>query len=458
MSDHFLHRFLSHPDHRPALFLDRWYSYGELRDLGARAGGWLRAQGVVPGDRVAIQLENGKALVLAHLGCMAVGAVRVPLNSHYQRAELAPILEDAQPRLVVSLHPERFDNLLCVPELGEGEALQDWVLPPEDITALLFTSGTTGRAKGVPQSYRMWADSLDALAERWQISPEVRLFLALPMFHTHGLVLGLHGTLLAGASARIGARFDPVVLPEDITDVYGVPTWYHRWVDTMVRFPEAFSRLRLMVSGSDGLSAAASDAVFAATGQRILERYGMTETVMLTSNPFAGERRAGTVGTPLRNVELRLVGGEIQVRGSSVFGGYRPRPDAGAFVDGWFKTGDAGEFDEAGYLKITGRKKDLVIVGGVNVSPAEVDALLRDTPGVAEIGCCGVPDADLGEVVFAAIVLDGSCSERETLANLEVAARGMSGLKRPRHYRVVDQLPRNALGKLQRGKIALLRG
>ncbi|HNC95517.1 MAG TPA: AMP-binding protein [Myxococcota bacterium] len=451
----FLRRFLAHPDHRPALFLGHWYSYGQLRELGERSAGWLREQGVQPGDRVAIQLDNGRDLVAAHLGCMALGAVRLPLNSHYQRAELAPILEDAGPTLVISRHPERFpEGLPCHGQVGTGAPVADWPVPPEDITGLLFTSGTTGRAKGVPQTYKMWESNLDALASCWEISPEVRLFLALPMFHTHGLVLGLHGMLLAGASAVVGERFDGQLPPEDVTDVYGVPTWYRRWLPAMGSHPEAFRRLRLMVSGSDGLPAAVSDEVFALTGQRLLERYGMTETVMIASNPFKGERRAGTVGQALPGVELRIEEGEIQVRGPSVFSGYRPRPDPGAFVDGWFRTGDAGSWDEAGYLRITGRKKDLVIVGGVNVSPAEVEELLRSVHGVAEIGCCGLSDPDLNEVVGAAVVLDGSRSEEEVRRALgHRAQEALSGLKRPRHYAFVEGLPRNAMGKLQRGRI-----
>lgn len=451
----FLRRFLAHPDDRPALFLGHWYNYGQLRELGERSAGWLRDQGVQPGDRVAIQLDNGLDLVAAHLGCMALGAVRLPLNSHYHRAELAPILEDAAPKLVISRHADRFpEGLPCHSHVGAGAPVSDWPVPPEDITALLFTSGTTGRAKGVPQTYKMWEANLDALANCWEISSEVRLLLALPMFHTHGLVLGLHGMLLAGASAVVGERFDGQLPPEDVTDVYGVPTWYRRWLPTMGSRPEAFRRLRLMVSGSDGLPAAVSDEVFALTGQRLLERYGMTETVMIASNPLKGERRAGTVGRALPGVDIRLEEGEIQVRGPSVFGGYRPRPDPGAFVDGWFRTGDAGSWDEAGYLRITGRKKDLVIVGGVNVSPAEVEELLRGVHGVAEIGCCGLSDPDLNEVVAAAVVLDGSRSEEEVRRALgHHAQEALSGLKRPRHYAFVEGLPRNAMGKLQRGRI-----
>jgi malonyl-CoA/methylmalonyl-CoA synthetase len=450
----FLSRWLAVDPAAPGLLLDRWYTHGDLRQLGERTAGWLRDQGVGPGDKVCIQLENGRDLVAAHLGCMALGAVRVPLNAHYRAAEVGPIVEDAAPVLVLARDPEIFRGVRVATAVGEGNPVSDWPVPPGDVTCWLFTSGTTGRAKGTPQTFAMWEANLDALAERWALAPDDRLWLCLPLFHTHGLVLGLHGTLLRGASAVVSARFDPVLPPPGVTHFYGVPTYYRRWLDLMVAQPDAFRRLRLLVSGSDGLPAELSDAVYAATGHRVLERYGMTETVILASNPFGGERRAGTVGTALRGVELRIEEGEVQVRGPSVFAGYQPRPDPGAFTaDGFFRTGDAGEFDAAGYLRIVGRKKDLVIVGGVNVSPAEVEEHLRKVPGVAEIGCCGLPDTDLNEIVAAAVVADGSVDEATLLLALERAAKELSGLKRPRRWAVVPSLPRNAMGKLQRGRI-----
>jgi malonyl-CoA/methylmalonyl-CoA synthetase len=450
----FLSRWLAVNPATPALLLDRWYTYGDLVALGERTAGWLAARGVAPGDRVCIQLDNGLPLIAAHLGCMALGAVRVPLNAHYRAAELAPILEDARPSLVIAQDPAGFAGHRVETGVGEGPPIADWPGPPGDVTCWLFTSGTTGRAKGVPQTYAMWESNLDALAERWRLSADDCLWLALPLFHTHGLVVGLHGVLLRGARAIVGARFEPLPPPEGVTHVYGVPTWYRRWLDTMSTNPEPFRRLRLMVSGSDGLPAELSDAVYARTGHRVLERYGMTETVMIASNPFDGERRAGTVGTPLPGVDVRIVDGEVQVRGRSVFPGYQPRPDPGAFTeDGWFRTGDAGEWDDAGYLRIVGRKKDLVIVGGVNVSPAEVELHLYRVPGVAELGCCGLPDLDLNEVVACAVVPDGSVPEAELRARLDAAAHELSGLKRPRRWAFVDALPRNALGKLQRGRM-----
>lgn len=449
----FVARFLSHPADRQALRFDRWYSYGELREIGERTAGWLAANGVARGDVVAIQLENGLDVVAVHLGCMALGAVRLPLNAHYRSAEVRPILEDAGPKLAITRDASAFSGVNVVTTVGSGERTGSW--EDDGITALLFTSGTTGRAKGVPQTWTMWESNLDAIATRWELIAEDCLWLTLPLFHTHGLVLGLHGTLLRGASAVVSARFDPIAPPEGVTHFFGVPTFYRRWTDRMATHPQEFSALKLLVSGSDGLPAALSDEVFTLTGHRVLERYGMTETVMIASNPRSGERRAGTVGTPVDGMDVRIQEGEVQVRGPSVFAGYTPRPDADAFTaDGWFRTGDAGEWDEKGYLRIVGRKKELIIVGGVNVSPAEVEEHLRHVSGVLEIGCCGLPDRDLNEVVAAAVVSDGSVSDDTLLVSLERAAREMSGLKRPKHWRIVPVLPRNAMGKLQRARIA----
>lgn len=452
----FLSRFLSHPADRNALHWDgRWYTFGELVEMGERAAGGLRRAGVVPGDRVCIQLENGLDLVAAHLGCMALGAVRVPLNAHYRAAELAPILEDATPALAITLTPQLFGGIPTVDRVAEGPREGTWAGQNTDITGLLFTSGTTGRPKGVPQPWRMWTNNLNAIEERWELATTDVLWLTLPLFHTHGLVLGLHHALLRGSAVILSPRFDPIA-PPDATHFYGVPTYYRRWVGLMQQRPELFRRYRLLVSGSDGLPAELSDAVFSATGHRVLERYGMTETVMIASNPYSGERRAGTVGKPLAGVDVRIAEGEVQVRGNAIFDGYWPRPDPFAFTeDGYFRTGDAGDWDEAGYLKIVGRKKDLVIVGGVNVSPAEVERVLGSVPGVAELGCCGLPDLDLNEVVAAAVVLDGTVPEAAVLAALELRARELSGLKRPKHYAFVDSLPKNALGKLQRARLGI---
>jgi malonyl-CoA/methylmalonyl-CoA synthetase len=460
----FLERFLAHDAHRPALrdTDGRWLSYGELRKRGEQVAASLHRQGIGPGDIVAIHLENGMDLIDAHLGCMALGAVRLPLNAHYREAELAPIVNDAAPALVYTASPERFAGLRCSPVQAEPGLAPPQLWPSHDLTALLYTSGTTGRPKGVPQTFAMWESNLDALAAVWALSDADCLWLALPLFHTHGLVLGLHGTFLRGSQAVLAERFEPIVPEAGITHLYGVPTWYRRWLPLMQAHPAAFQALSLMVSGSDGLDAATSDAVYAATGHRILERYGMTETVMICSNPGAGERRAGTVGQPLPGVEVRITDGEIQVRGRSVFSGYRgAAPGHGFTADGWFQTGDSGTWEpattadprSAPYLKIIGRTKELIIVGGVNVSPAEVESIYADIPGIREIGACGVADPDLSEVVGLAVVTTPDANEAEVRTAIAERGARLSGLKRPRWVIFVPSLPRNALGKLQRGAL-----
>ncbi len=429
-------------------------SFGQLRQLGEGTAGWLRAHGVVAGDRVCIHLDTSVDLLAAHLGCMALGAIRVPLNVHYKAIELAPIVEDAAPTLAISASPACFAGVPTVARPGLDAPVAEWA-GLDDVTALLFTSGTTGRPKGAPQTWTMWESNLDALQARWELAGRDVLWLTLPLFHTHGLVVGLHGAWLRGAKVVLRDRFDPIEPPAGVSHFYGVPTYYRRWLPLMQARPELFTGFRLLVSGSDGLPAEVSDAIFAATGHRILERYGMTETVMIASNPGSGERRAGSVGTALPGTRIRTADGEVQVRGPGVFGGYWPRADEGAFTeDGYFRTGDAGELDGDGYLRIVGRKKDLIIVGGVNISPAEVERVLAAVPGVADVGCCGLYDADLNEVVVAAVVSDGSVSEGVLQARLEHAAGQLSGLKRPRRYAFVAELPHNALGKLQRGRIA----
>jgi len=463
----FLKRFLSHATERPALrdTDGRWLSYGELRRRGERVAAGLHSQGIKAGDTVAIHLENGMDLVDAHLGCMALGAVRLPLNAHYREAELAPIVTDAAPALVYTASPERFPGLRCGTVHSEASVPPPTLWPANELTALLYTSGTTGRPKGVPQTFSMWESNLDALAAVWELSDADCVWLALPLFHTHGLVIGLHGTLLRGSRAILAERFEPTVPDADVTHLYGVPTWYRRWLPIMQANPTPFNALRLMVSGSDGLDSATSDAVYAATGHRILERYGMTETVMICSNPGSGERRAGTVGQPLPGVEVRIVEGDIQVRGPSVFSGYRGAASGQGFTeDGWFQTGDSGIWEPAGsshtatpdrppYLKIIGRTKELIIVGGVNVSPAEVESIYVDIPGIREVGVCGIPEPDLGEVVGLAVATDGDVTEAAVRAAIVERGCLLSGLKRPRHVIFVASLPRNALGKLQRAAL-----
>jgi malonyl-CoA/methylmalonyl-CoA synthetase len=335
---------------------------------------------------------------------------------------------------------------------------------PGDIALLAFTSGTTGRPKGVPLTHANVLAGAEALRRAWGWTAQDRLILSLPLFHMHGLGVGIHGTLLAGASVALVERFDPEVVLElaarrATTMFFGVPTMYDRLVEA--DGVERLGQLRLCVSGSAPLRADLHRRIEERTGQRVLERYGMTETVMLTSNPLDpadGERRAGTVGRPLPGVGLRLDpdNDEIQVRGPNVFGGYldNPETNAAAFTaDGWFRTGDIGQLDD-GYLRIVGRAKDLIITGGYNVYPAEVEVALRDCPGVREAAVAGIADPRWGEVVGAWIEVEPGADPTAVLVSLEAwCTEHLVAYKRPRQTRVVESLPRNALGKVQRERL-----
>ena len=318
---------------------------------------------------------------------------------------------------------------------------------------IIYTSGTTGTPKGAVLSHGNLLAGSQALALAWRWNEADRLVLALPLFHAHGLCVGLHGTLLAGASVVVVPRFDVDAVLDAARDqaatlFFGVPTMYHRLAQS-ARVGE-LGRLRLCVSGSAPLPAELHARLALETGQQVLERYGTTETLMIASNPYEGDRRAGSVGLPLPGVEVRLAGGdgEILVRGPNVFGGYWQRPDAtaGAFVDGWFRTGDLGAWDPDGYLRILGRSKELIISGGYNVYPREVEDVLLGHPRISEVAVVGTPSDEWGEIVTAFIVPDGAAPTDDEL--LAFAADRLAPYKRPRLVRVVDALPRNAMGKV----------
>jgi malonyl-CoA/methylmalonyl-CoA synthetase len=330
---------------------------------------------------------------------------------------------------------------------------------PGDPALLPYTSGTTGTPKGALLSHGNLLASAEALLLAWRWTADDRLVLCLPLFHMHGLGVGLHGTLLAGAQAVLLSRFEPdavLAACRDATMFFGVPTMYARLADAPD--PTPLGGLRLCVSGSAPLAADLHARIAARTGQAVVERYGMTETVMLVSNPYDGERRPGTVGLPLPGVEVRLAegSGEILVRGPNVFAGYWRRPDTAGVTftaDGWFRTGDVGEHDEAGYLRIVGRSKELIITGGYNVYPREVEDVLRSHPAVADAAVVGTPSAEWGEVVTAYVeVAAGGSVDPEAL--LAWAAGLLAPYKRPRLVHRVRALPRNALGKVVRDRLA----
>ncbi|MCY4193410.1 MAG: AMP-binding protein [bacterium] len=444
-----------------------WVSRGDLARRTKAAAGRLFGAGLRKGDRVVFSAAASVDLVVAHVAALRLGLIAVPVNGAYQRAELAHIVGDADPRAAVVDDPERARWLAeLAPEMTVVSPrldLDDAAAPSLDLMdsrdpALLgYTSGTTGVPKGAVLTHGNLLAGAESVRIAWRWEPEDRLVLTLPLFHMHGLGVGLHGTLLSGASAVLLRGFSPDAVLDaanahDATLFFGVPTMYARLAQSP-RVGE-LSRLRLCVAGSAPLSAELHRRLEEAAGVRALERYGMTETIMLVSNPHDGERRAGTVGFPLPGVEMRLAAdtGEVLVRGPNVFAGYWRRPEATeeAFDDeGWFRTGDLGELDEAGCLRLRGRAKELVISGGLNVYPREVEDALRTHPDVDDAAVTGTPDAQWGEIVTAWIVPASGKSPQ--LDDMRSHLDGVcADFKHPRRLHLVDELPRNALGKVQK--------
>ena len=448
----------------------RRLDYAALEAESRRVAGRLHRAGLTAGDRILVSCAASLELAVAHVACLRLGLVVVPANTAYRAPELAHLVGDARPGAALVDEPARAKALreadtglrVWGPNLAGLDDADPPALDaaaPEAPALIGYTSGTTGRPKGAVLSHGNLLAGSEALRLAWQWTARDRLVLALPLFHMHGLGVALHGTLHAGASALLLARFEPAPVLEAIerwsaTLFFGVPTMYHRLADEPGA--RALARLRLCVSGSAPLPADLHERIRELSGQRILERYGMTETVMLTSNPLEGERRPGSVGLPLPGVEVRLSGepAEIQVRGPNVFAGYWERPEANAEAfteDAWFRTGDLGELDAAGYLHIVGRAKELIISGGYNVYPREVEEALAACKGIAEACVVGEASDEWGERVVAYVVAEGDPS-LESLRS-ELAGR-LAAYKHPRALYVVDRLPRNALGKLQRHRLA----
>ncbi len=444
-------------------------SAAELEERTGAAALRYAAAGLGAGDRVLLCAGSGIEMVVAYVGALRAGLTVVPANPGYPPAELAALVQVARPALGVlddlSLlplpgFPVTPTTLADLPRRGSGLVLDS--AAPDDTALIIYTSGTTGRPKGAPLSHANLLASAHAVRIAWRWTPDDTLALSLPLFHMHGLGVGLHGSLVTGAALRL-QPFAPETLADAVhsgaTMFFGVPTMYHRIAASP--YLGALSGLRLAVSGSAPLPADLHAAVQAGSGQAVLERYGMTETAMLVSNPYEGERRPGTVGFPLPGVDLRLApraGGtaEIEVRGPNVIAGYldSPEADAEAFtVDGWYRTGDLGTLANDGYLTISGRAKELIITGGYNVYPREVEELLRTHPDVADVAVVGVPSPQWGETVAAFVVPTeaGSLTAGALAADLTAwCEEHLVAYKRPRVWHAVDAIPRNALGKIQR--------
>ncbi len=501
-----------HPDKPAIVFEGRTFTFGDLDRLSRRYARGLAAAGVARGDRVAVFAETSPEVVIALLGHYRIGAIHVPINTRYRRAEVAHILEDSGAGIVVvragSLCAEVLDELAATPETsrrrmwiggrepsaGEDDlAFEDLVggdraadsgvdaLPGDSEAAiLLYTSGTTGKSKGVELSHRSIVENTASVARLWRFSSDDRMALALPLFHVHGLCLGIHAALLQAMTVLLFERFDAARIVEafargEATLFQGVPTMYVKLLELLDRQPQgaaALARARLFTSGSAALPADDFSRFEEMTGHRILERYGMSETLFTLSNPFE-DRRPGTVGLPIPGCEVRIVDdagveaapgepGEILVRSNGIMTGYWGRPEeaAAAFREGWFVTGDMASRGADGYVTIAGRKSvDFIKSGGFKISAREIEDVLRRHPRVREVAVVGTPDRTWGERIVAAVVLaEGTGprpSEDDLLAELSAfCAKALAAYKRPREVRILEELPRNALGKVQKHRIA----
>ncbi len=425
-------------------------SYGDLEAGAARVAGRLRAEGVVPGDRVALQAEKSPEVIMIYLGVLKAGAVFLPLNSAYTPAEVDYFLGDAEPKVFVTDPPAWVAEAAAYPPMAASVPRA-----ADDLASLIYTSGTTGRSKGAMLSHGNLAENALALHAAWGFTSDDVLLHALPIFHVHGLFVALHCALLSGCPMVWLPKFtDAEVLAglARATVMMGVPTFYTRLLANPGFTRESAAGVRLFICGSAPLLPSTFAEFEARTGQRILERYGMSEAVIITSNPLAGERIAGSVGYPLPGVELRIGGGEatgvIQIKGPSVFRAYWRMPEKTAeefTADGFFITGDVGHQDADGRVWISGRAKDLIISGGYNVYPKEVELVLDEMPGVTESAVIGVPHKDFGEGVVAVVMGQG-----DEAAMIARTREQLAAYKAPKRIVFVDELPRNAMGKVQK--------
>ena len=463
------------------------FSYGDLIRLSAQFANVLAQSGVKAGDRVAVQVEKSTSALILYLAALRVGAIYLPLNTAYTLAELDYFLGDSEPRLFVCDPKRQADaeaiarragaSILTLDAEGRGslwDAAQ--VSSPvfstverkaSDIAAILYTSGTTGRSKGAMLTHGNLLSNARTLCKVWRFEEHDVLVHALPIFHTHGLFVAINVCLVSRASMIFLPKIDPeqiMAVLRRATVLMGVPTFYTRLLQSPALSVESCASMRLFISGSAPLLAETHNEWREKTGHAILERYGMTETNMNTSNPYDGERVPGTVGFPLPGVDLRITDmssgeelprneiGMIEVRGPNVFLGYWRMPEKTASEfreDGFFITGDVGIIDPAGYVHISGRSKDLVITGGYNVYPKEVETEINLLPGVVECAVFGVKHDDLGEGVTAMVVVQEGArlSEAEVLKHLE---QRLAAYKRPKRIFFASELPRNTMGKVQK--------
>ncbi|WP_458789750.1 AMP-binding protein [Yoonia sp. MH D7] len=455
----------------------------------------LSDAGISAGDRIVVQGPKTSDAIALYGAALQIGAVYLPLNTAYTQTELAYFIEDAAP-LAIICAPK---DTTAMTRLGAGLGAQILTLDmtgtgtlsitantapdqfqtvprgPEDLAALLYTSGTTGRSKGAMLSHKNLLSNAQALTGLWEITSRDRLIHALPIFHTHGLFVAINTSLLAGAQIRFMEAFDLDTVIAELpksTILMGVPTFYTRLLNDPRTTRDVCAEMRLFVSGSAPLLAETHTAFFERTGHRILERYGMTETNMIASNPFHGDRIAGTVGYPLAGTEVEITNAEtgsplatgeigmIEVRGNNVFQGYWNMPEKTREElrdTGFFMTGDLGVKSDDGRISIVGRQKDLIISGGYNIYPKEIEDVINDIEGVLESAVFGIPNTDFGESVMAAVVL----AQGATLSGDAIAAHVeplLARFKHPRKYIICDALPRNTMGKVQKNNLRAAHG
>ncbi len=458
-------------------------SYADFVGRVAQLAHVLTEAGVKPGDRVVVQAPKLSDTIALYGAAVQTGAIYLPLNTAYTQSELRYFIEDAAPALVVcDVHDTAEITAICQegPRVltlstdGTGSLSRqanhkprqfDTVAcGPDDLAALLYTSGTTGRSKGAMLTHKNLLSNAQSLTDLWQITAEDRLIHALPIFHTHGLFVAMNTALLAGTEIRFMQGFDIETIIAELPAsslMMGVPTFYTRLLADDRLSRDLVRNMRLFISGSAPLLAETHTAFEERTGHRILERYGMTETNMITSNPYEGERIAGTVGYALPGTEVEITNegrpvaageiGMIEVRGDNVFQGYWNMPEKTAEElrdTGFFITGDLGVKSEDGRISIVGRQKDLIISGGYNIYPKEIEDVINDIEGVLESAVFGLPHADFGESVVAAVVLeDTALTEAEIAA---IVAPQLARFKHPRRYILTDALPRNTMGKVQK--------
>ena len=466
----------------------RTYSYADAFDAAGRFAAFFAELGMSKGDRLVAQVDKSPEALFLYLACLRAGVVFVPLNTGYTLGEVEYFLTDAQPSLVVcrpesaaaitelatrlgiraveTLGAARDGSLIERSDAGPILSEDAWI-DDADLAALLYTSGTTGRSKGAMLTHENLRSNALALCRAWHFEPSDVLVHALPIFHTHGLFVACNVTMLAGSSMIFLPKFNAEEILELLpvsTVMMGVPTFYTRLLQEPGLTRDACARMRLFVSGSAPLLAETHREWRARTGHAILERYGMTETNMNASNPYRGDRVPGSVGPAIEGVEIRIVDentavpvaegdiGMIEIRGPNVFKGYWRMPEKTASEfrpDGFFITGDLGRIDQQGYLTIVGRSKDLIITGGYNVYPKEVEIEIDALESVLESAVVGIPDADFGEAVTAFVVLKPEKSLTQPEVLLSLRAR-LASYKLPKSVVFLDQLPRNAMGKVQK--------